>query len=204
MPSHRRRSQGNRHYLIRPSAPSLEAIDALCLKGTQTDDSAQPSPVPSTNPIGRLVPSETAGERRQLTEVFCGPGGFDGAQRKSLTLKNYDAYRPDISRVQAPPLVGKGPAATAQGIEKAFLDWHTGRILTRCRMEARKCTRPRISWKPLHPGLTGRAPRLSNSELSRRQRPGVWNAVLAERKPSPVEGLRRSRLSCQTKRPRPP
>jgi SAM domain (Sterile alpha motif) len=33
----------------------LEAIDALRLKGTQIDDPAQLSPVPSTNPIGRLV-----------------------------------------------------------------------------------------------------------------------------------------------------
>ena len=49
----------------------LEAIDALRLKGTQTDDPVQLSPIPSTNPIGRLVSSETAGERRQLTVMFC-------------------------------------------------------------------------------------------------------------------------------------
>lgn len=30
-----------------------------------------------------------------------------------------------IGRVLAPPLVAKGPAATAKGIEKAVQDWHT-------------------------------------------------------------------------------
>jgi hypothetical protein len=30
-----------------------------------------------------------------------------------------------VGRVQALPLVGQQPTATAQGIEKAILDWHT-------------------------------------------------------------------------------
>jgi hypothetical protein len=30
-----------------------------------------------------------------------------------------------ISRVQTPPLIWQGPAATAKGIEKAVLEWHT-------------------------------------------------------------------------------
>jgi hypothetical protein len=57
-------SFGHRHRL-------LEAIDALRLEGAQTDDAAQLSPIPSTDPVGRLTPSETAGERRQLTVMFC-------------------------------------------------------------------------------------------------------------------------------------
>ena len=48
----------------------LEAIAALRLEGTQTDDPAHISPAPPTNPTGS-VSSETTGERRQLTVMFC-------------------------------------------------------------------------------------------------------------------------------------
>ena len=49
----------------------LDAIVALRLEGRHADDPAQLSPVPSTNPTGSLVSSETTGERRQLTVMFC-------------------------------------------------------------------------------------------------------------------------------------
>jgi class 3 adenylate cyclase/tetratricopeptide (TPR) repeat protein len=48
----------------------LEAIDAMRLEGTQTD-AAQLLSIPSTDPVGRVASSETAGERRHLTVMFC-------------------------------------------------------------------------------------------------------------------------------------